>query len=169
MGGTGKRIFYLDGRSVSVYDLIAAKITWPLKSKGWIALQNRRMVDPPSKCIIAPDEISLGSDSILDHKVWVVKVKRAPNDAWQTTEWRMPDLGCDALQYRIEEKQPDGSFQLVTEGKAANLNLSEPDSQLFDDGSTYTELKPCEVEHRLRERMGLSTKDMAPCQGEGHD
>jgi len=72
------------------------------------------------------------------------------------TYWRVPDLACQTLTYRVDQEKGDGSWQMLTEERVVSLKLQEPDARLFDDGSGYIEVKPSEVERRLLEKAGVS-------------
>lgn len=152
LGIDARRITYGDGRSVSMVDAVGAKTTWPKPPDEDVLELHRLLLNPPSNCVFE-GEIFEGSATVLGHPVKVVKSLRLPGKT--VTEWRAPDLACYRLQYRLEAKQQDSSLILEAEGKAQSLTMGDPDAALFNDGATYAERKPSEIQHLVLEKMNI--------------
>jgi hypothetical protein len=58
--------------------------------------------------------------SILGYQTLGVEVSR-PHDKERMTWWYAPDLDCFVLGMRIEERQSDGSYRLVSEKRALRV------------------------------------------------
>jgi hypothetical protein len=151
-GLTGRRITFIDGRSVSVVDAFRTRTTWPPVPPSALATFNARRLKGTPNCVRSPEETVLALDLVAGQSVVAVRTDLSQGPVLgRETDWRAPGLGCLTLTYRVEDQKPDGSWWLRTEGKLVSLRLEEPDAKLFDDGAGYTEAKPSDIEKRLRE------------------
>jgi hypothetical protein len=155
-----------DGTIVMLHDSVFAKNTRPPMSTEQLAWYKSRHLRPPENCIFAGDTL-LGYAELLGQKAAIVKY--TSNDGWSVTRWRAPELGCETLQYRGEEKGPDGSMKLVTEMKAVTLRIEEPDPGLFDVPAEYAELQPSECLRRQTARLGIAWDEELTRMGEFMD
>ena len=64
----------------------------------------------------------VGSETILNYPTVGVQLRWGRNG--RTTWWTAPDLGCFALRITTEEKQPDGTYRLVSEKRALRVNMN---------------------------------------------
>ena len=152
LGLTGRRITFMDGRSMTVVDAFRTKTTWPPVRPQALASFNARRLRGTPNCVRSPEETVLALDRLAGQNVVVIRSELPQGPVLRReTDWRAPDLGCQTLTYRVEDQKPDGSWWLRTEGKLVSLRLEEPDAKLFDDGASYTEAKPSDIEKRLRE------------------
>lgn len=165
-GETARKITFTDGSSLTLFDSIAMKATWPRLSTDAIRRMRAQLTNPPPDCL-GPGETLLGYGEVLGERVAIVKGR--PIDANEFTAWKAPRLGCKSLQHRIEAQQPDGSRKLVTLGRAVSLQVGEPDSSLFDEGVTYSEARPSESLRKVAQKLGLPWDDNLQKEGEHLD
>jgi hypothetical protein len=157
MGITGRRIWFMDGRSVSVVDAFKMKTMWPAVSAGQVERFNAQRLRTTPDCVKAAGEVWAGAGTVAGQGVELVVTETPIYNGQRTrkeTEWRAPALGCRTLTYKVEDQQADGSWFLRTEGRVVSLKLEEPDPKLFDDGAGYAEVKPSEIERKIREILG---------------
>jgi hypothetical protein len=69
-------------------------------------------------CVYGP---VVGHETILGHPT--VAVQPNLGDHQRVTFWRAPDLGCFALRITVEEKQPNGTYRLVTRKQAIKVTM----------------------------------------------
>jgi hypothetical protein len=153
-GVYSRGITFLDGSSVGLADFVKSKTTFPA-SEAQAAVWRARMLNPSRNCAFPGDTVVVEGATLLDQKVAVVK--RRTSFGPVITAWRAPDLGCEQLQYRVEDPQPDGSYKLVTEDKGVSLKLIEPDPALFDEGRDYAELRPSVLASRVHAWLGVAS------------
>lgn len=154
-GETSRRITFMDGRSVSIVDSLETKTTWPVVPDQRLASLKEQLLRPPRNCIRVGETL-LGYGKVLGQDTAVIRgAPLSGDDPLRLTHWRAPDLACQNLGYRVEERQGDGSWRLITVGRTVSLNLQEPDPRLFQVAPGYTELKPSEVQRKLFEKMGV--------------
>ena len=158
-GETARKITYMDGRTVTLADSIAAKTTWPQRSTLQVAQMKSMLLNAPTNCVY-PGETLLGYATVLGQHVAIVKQRPLPGvDDEESTSWRAPALACQELEYRVVAKQPDGSQKVLTRGKAVTLELGEPDPSLFDERTNYAEVKPSDMLRQLASRLGVTWDD----------
>jgi hypothetical protein len=170
----GRKITFLNGRSVSLVNLIRSKSTWPRKSESQVALLKSRLTNPPENCKSQAGEELVGSDVIAGEPVSILQVAiplprgtsgtatccgGEPIVAKRLTMWLAPRLGCECLQYHVEGVRPDGTSKLIVDGGPAQIVFGEPDSHWFDEGSDYTEATPSEIQTRFLEKVGVQKDD----------
>jgi hypothetical protein len=71
----------------------------------------------PAGCAIEP----VARETIVNYPT--VAVSRTRGDGRRQTVWMAPDLGCFALKYTSEDKQPDGTFRLVQRTEALKVSM----------------------------------------------
>jgi hypothetical protein len=64
----------------------------------------------------------VGRETILNYPT--VAVQPDLGDHQRVTLWMAPDLSCFALRIAVEEKQPDGTYRLVTRKQALKVTLN---------------------------------------------
>lgn len=153
-GGVSRILTYPDDEMETVADSIKAKSTMPAPTPAGAAKHQAMMLNPPSNCLSPGMKLIKAQDVVLGHKV--VVVQSAPSGPYMVTEWDAPDLGCTPLQYRAEGRQPDGSWKLTVVAKAISLDVTEPNPKLFDEGRSYIEMKPSQIERTLLEKNGVT-------------
>lgn len=158
-GAKARRVSLMDGSEVTLDDATKAKTTWPKRTTDAMAALKHHLTNPPQSCIFNATETLLGYDMVLDQQTAIVRKKPIPTSEGQNvtdTIWRALGLSCQILRYQVEMEEPDGSQQLVTEGKAVSLKFGEPDSALFDTGANYAEMKPSELLRLKAQRLGIA-------------
>ena len=70
----------------------------------------------------------------------VVKRVLEDHEGLRMEEWLAPELDCDALYWRSEPRNPDGTLQVVAEETTISVTLGEPSPEIFEIPSNYTEL-----------------------------
>lgn len=157
-GETARHISFPNGQTFTVFDGIASVVRLPQLSMEALTLQKKKLLNPPANCIL-PGETLVGYGTIGGYKVAVKKIPPIADRV--VTAWDAPELGCEALQYRVEVREPDGSTKLATETKQVSLNIGEPDSRLFDIPESYANITPSEVMHKEAAHLGIQwTNDL---------
>jgi hypothetical protein len=146
-----RNLKFTDGKSVTVYDSIKAKTTWPRLSQDEIAglLQTTFARD----CDVRAPSKFLRFDHLRGQDVAVIQNAA---EGYVVTRWMAPALACRDLYYRIEAPGPDGKMALQSETRLDKLVIGEPDPDLFEIGASYTEMKPSAASARLYEQMGVT-------------
>lgn len=152
-GETSRRVTLPDGSVIMLHDSISARSTSPPMSTQRLAWYKTRHLQPPQNCVF-PGETLQGYEALLGQSTALVE--HTSTDGYHVVYWRAPELGCENLRYRGDEKAPDGSRKLVTEMKAVTLRLEEPDPVLFDVREDYDQLKPSECLRRQTARLGIA-------------
>ncbi|HEV2493634.1 MAG TPA: hypothetical protein VG204_11265 [Terriglobia bacterium] len=156
---TTRKLILMDGRVITIDDLISAKSTMRPYSEAAIAARKQRISQPPTNCV-RPDETLVTHTSILGQEVVVIKKPFQEDETTgETVYWRAPGLGCERLKYEVWTKQADGSLKLAMQARPLSLKLSEPDQLLFDEGTTYAELPPSGRVHRKFQALGIPDND----------
>jgi hypothetical protein len=163
-GVTLKKITFMDGRVLRLADLLSAKSTlYQLEEER--AKLKTKLIAPPVNCKAGKREF-LGEETLWDQKV---AVWTWADENHRVTEWMAPALGCEWLQYKTERKLPAGSFRPAMEGRTVSLVMGEPDANLFDGGSQYTEVKPSEIQKGILEKNGIQLDEQLKLQGDKMD
>jgi hypothetical protein len=125
-------------------DALRVKSTWQARTSGEIAALKATLAAPPKDCIStgSRDITLLGFEQLNGVDVVVVQ---SPAGGYRLTRWVAPRLGCQALRYRSERLQKDGSAVLQVEATPALFSLGEPDARLFDLSGNYEEALPSTV------------------------
>jgi hypothetical protein len=161
-GETARRVTYADSRSVTFVDSFRTKTTWPVATGRELASFKEQFLHPSRNCVrVGEALVGFGKASGKDVAIVRASLRgergpASPGEERRITYWRVPDLACQTLTYRVDQEKGDGSWQMLTEERVVILKLQEPDARLFDHGSGYTEVKPSEVEKRLLDKAGVS-------------
>jgi len=155
-----------NGEVVTISDKASAFVRWPKLSKEDMAAATEQLRHPPANCVWIPGEPAVESGTIMGQQVVAVIQQFADE---RITIWRAPNLGCQEMQNRVEERQPDGSYKLVAETKATSLVSGDPEPSLFELPSTYASLKPSELMRKDYERIGAPWDKRAQQSGEELD
>jgi hypothetical protein len=167
----------MNGRSVSLLDLLKLKSTWPRKAAMQVAHMKRLLTEPPGDCNQKGASL-LGTDVLMGEQVSEVAFEvdlrsgttaaassaatccgGRPVVAERLTTWRAPRLGCEPLKYQVEAAHPDGGLDLVVTGNPTRLDLGEPEARWFDEGADYSEGKPSELQTKFLQQMGIAEDD----------
>jgi hypothetical protein len=149
-GWTLRRVVYMDGRALTISDLLASRISGQTPEHELASLKAKLSN-------IQPD-CGVKRSQILEHSsVMGVPVVFF---ATSTPEGRLvigqaPSLGCEVLRFWHEKNQPDGSLTRVSEVRAEKLVWGEPDPSLFDGKPEYTETRPSQMQERYYEKAGI--------------
>jgi hypothetical protein len=154
-GVFSRDISFIDGREITVYDSIQAKVTWPLRSAGEMQYQRDRVTTGPAECDWGSQSTLIRHDRMEGQDVDVIQFSAGAN---QVTLWAAPKLGCEYLRDKAEAPNRDGTFRIDLEVKTTKLVIGEPDPRLFDVATGLTEMKPSEALRKLWSStdMGLS-------------
>ena len=147
-----------DGKSVTLYDGVKAKVMWPAMSDmEKRTLGSKNLV--PSDCYAdASRGTELRHDQVEGQDVVVIQRTAG---SYRVTTWAAPRLGCQHLRTSAEAMQLDGSFRLSAETKTVKLVMGEPDTRLFDIPPDLVEMKPSQAQQRLWDSLdlGLSAEE----------
>lgn len=143
------------GMSVTLYDSLRMKTTWPLRRDGPEVALGRQLASVSSDCHPPGPPTVVGFATIQDVAVAVSKEVRDENIS---TRWSAPALACEDLYYRNEERQADGTFAVVYETVTTKLVLGEPgpEAELFVINDDYTESTPSDALNALVRASGLT-------------
>jgi len=155
-----RELRFPDGRSVTVYDEIKAKVTWPLPGPIEMKFLREGVVDGPSDCAAGPSATLLRHDQIEGQDVDVIQSSAGDR---RITIWAAPKLGCEGLRVRSEAPQGNGEFRTLTETRTTRLVMGEPEARWFEIAPDLVEMKPSEAQRKLWESMDLhlSAEDKA--------
>jgi hypothetical protein len=139
-----------DGRSLTIYDGVKAKVTWPARPAGSL----------PGSADCSAGRTRLRRDQIEGQEVDVFQTTAG---SYRITMWAAPKLACENLYVNSEAMQQDGSFRPAMETKTTRLEIGEPDARLFEIAPDAAEMKPSEAQRRLWESLdlGLSAEQKA--------
>ena len=155
---TMRDIFLPDGERFEVYDGVQSVVKLPILSPKALVIRKEGILNPPSNCVL-PTQTLVGYDTVDGYKTGMVKWPGIGTDERIITAWDAPALGCQTLQSRVIEKQPDGSAKIVTEGRTASFSVGEPDAGLFDVPQNYASVMPSQAMRREAERLRLGWTD----------
>ena len=161
-----RKITFMNGSTVSVYDFVSAKTSFQMKSQELAALKNR-ITNSPVDCVNRRDvqvidrQALFGQQFIVQQHSVHLKGQTFPGvpagtlaEESRMTEWLAPQLGCERLGYRFEAKQLDGSYRLITEARLISLEMKEPEPAFFDPAANFEELLPSEIWRRHYQKIG---------------
>ena len=132
-------IFFADGRTVSVFDDLKVKVTWP-KGTRRQGVSDDATPDCNVESLDAlgqPTDPTLGLESVLGEAVVVSEAKMG---GFTIITWRAPRLACEELYYRSEKADADGTRTVVAELKTTQLLFSDPDPRLFTVNPGFPEI-----------------------------
>ncbi len=144
-GVFSREIDFIDGRHITVYDSIHAKVTWPVRSDMEMQYQRDHATTGPGECDIG-QSTPLRREQMEGVDVDVIQTGAGAN---RVTLWSAPRLGCEYLRDKAEAPNRDGSFRVALDVKTTKLVLGEPDPQLFEVGSGLIEMRPSEALRKL--------------------
>jgi hypothetical protein len=150
-----------DGRHVTVFDSIKAKVTWPMPGAGEMHYLRARRTEGPGDCAAGMSGKLLRHDQVEGQDVDVVEMNAG---TYRLTNSMAPKLGCESLYVKSESPaRSGGSFQIAMETKTTKLIVGEPDPGLFEVAPGLEEMKPSEAQTKLWESadLGLSPEDKA--------
>lgn len=158
---TGQYVRHLkfpDGRSVTLYDSIKAKVTWPALGRGEIGMLSTMSGRPD--CATGTNRTLLHHDQIEGVAVDVIQLTAG---SYRITTSEAPKLGCQSLRVNSEAMNQDGSFRSSAETKTTRLLIGEPDARLFEIGPDLVEMKPSLAQRRFWDSLdlGLTAEERA--------
>jgi hypothetical protein len=148
-----RNLRFADGGSVTVYDTVKAKVTWPAPNEVEKNMLRSRALSSPSDC-----GASAGFGTLLRREEMEgqdVAVIQRTDGSRRATFWAAPKLGCQYLYVDTEVMQSNGSFRKSAQTKTTRLVVGEPDPQLFEIAPDFVEMKPSEAQRRVWESMDL--------------
>jgi hypothetical protein len=158
-GLMGRKIMFSDGRTISTIDSLGTKTTWPMTQRNTQTSPKGALAGPIQNCT-GKNETFIGYSTVSNQDVAIVRQPllrglQTPDAPARVTDWRALSLGCQVLEYQVEQAEAQGAWQLVTKSKVVSLTLGEPDPQYFNVPATLTELKPSDVQHKILQRVGM--------------
>jgi hypothetical protein len=115
-GQFARDLQFPDGRSLTLYDGIKAKVTWPLMSEIEIGFRRSKALAGTPDC--SEGGRLLRHDQMEGQKVDVFQITAGSH---RLTLWAAPALGCENLYVNSETMQLDGSFRPAVETKTTLL------------------------------------------------
>jgi hypothetical protein len=144
-----RELKFPDGRSLTLYDSVKAKVTWPALSEVETSLLRSKAVTG-TDC--SAGRTLLRHDQVAGEEVDVFQNTAGP---YRVALWAAPRLGCESLYVNSEAIQQDGSFRPSAETKTTRLVIGEPQAYLFEIAPDLVEAKPSEAMRRLWESLDL--------------
>jgi hypothetical protein len=168
-GQYSRDLKFPDGRTLTLYDGVKARVTWPELSDPEIGTLSSKLAKP--------DCGSNGRERmLLRHEQMEgvdVAVIQQSSGSFRITTWEAPSLGCQQLYVKSEQMNSFGGFRVSAETKTTRLLIGEPDPRLFEVGRELVEMKPSEAEQRWWDSMkvdfdalGLNAQEKAVLQRE---
>jgi hypothetical protein len=145
-----RELKFPDGRSLTLYDSVKAKVTWPAMSEVETSILRAKAVAGTSDC--SAGRTLLRHDQMEGQEVDILQTTAGP---YRVTFWAAPKLGCENLYVNSEAVQQDGSFRPSAETKTTRLAIGEPQAYLFEIAPDLVEMKPSAAQHRLWESLDL--------------
>src|SRR5271166_1401306 len=152
--GYFRKVDFLDGRSVTLIDLIKAKSTWPDMDPNERSALSQKITHAPADCGVHTPYALVRFDSLDGQDVVIMEGVIAKQ--YRLTRWLAPKLGCEDLYYKSEALGTDGVSSVSSEARVSDLRLGEPDPSLFDLGSDYTEMRPSQAQNLMLQKIGPS-------------
>lgn len=155
-GETERHILYLDGHALDVFDGVQSVVRFPQLSLKAMAFRKEEIVSPPENCVFLGDSL-VGYGTIRGYKV--AKVKNMAIGQRTVTAWLAPELGCEQLQYQVEENEADGTTKVTSETRAVSLVTGEPDPKFFDVPDSYNSVQPSLALRKEADKLGAPWND----------
>jgi hypothetical protein len=150
-----RTIRYVDGSHVKLLDAAKVKTTFPPASRSETVDARKVVFQPPTDCVAGGESlIKRHAGKVLGQVVNEIRGPTAMD--LKITAWAAPALGCQVMAYRVERKNIDGTYQLVSLKKPLGLKIGEPSPKLFTPGRHYTEMSPSQFGRRLAALVGKS-------------
>lgn len=119
-----REVTFLDGRSLTLFEAINVKSTWPRKSDQEIGALTARLTMSPPDCGANGLYKLLGFGAIMGQEV--ATLQHVVAGKYRVTRWMAPKLGCEDLYYQSETINSNGSFTISAEEKTSQFVLGEP-------------------------------------------
>ncbi len=155
---TLRRVDWADGRSALLVDLIHARMSG-FRPQLSIARRKERLFNFPANCVFQ-GESKAGEETLSGKLAYRVERQIAPDD--RSTEWRLPDYECQAIQM-VREKLQDGGWTKSFEARLDLFQEVDPDPNVFENWSVYEELRPSDLRARLYQSMGVTPEACPKC------
>lgn len=156
---TSRSITLSDGRRYMIFDGIQSMLPVLRFSAKDLAIRKEAMLNASSNCAY-PGYTPIGYGEMQGYKVDILKWLPPPgNTSTIFTVWKAPELGCETVQSRDQERQPDGSLKTIAETRLVNVALGEPDPSLFEIPSNYATVKPSDAMRKEANRLGKPWTD----------
>jgi hypothetical protein len=149
-----RKVTFMNGSTVAAFDFVSARTSFQMKPQELAALKEK-LTNSPVDCAYRNDEQIIDRQRLFGQEFIVHQHFISFNQEQQrVSEWLAPQLGCEHLGYRIEAKQPDGSYKLVTESRLISLEMKEPEPAFFDPAANFDEVLPSEIMRRHYRKVG---------------
>jgi hypothetical protein len=145
-----------DGRHVTVYDSVKAKVTWPSASEAEMLFLSSRATEGPADCSLHSNATLLRRDQMEGQTADVIQLSAGEK---RVTLWEVPKLGCEYLYDKVEAPALNGGFRTELEVKTTKLVIGEPEARLFEVAPDLVEMKPSEAQRKLWETIDLPLRD----------
>jgi len=156
-GASARRVTFLSGVAVHAFDLVSSKTTIKMNSQELASLK-QRLTNPPADCLYWGDAKIIDRPILFGQQFVVLQRNytnpKKPDLNQRGTRWLAPQLGCESLAWRLESRQPDGSYSLQLEERLVSLQMKEPEAAFFDPAANYDEVLPSEVMRRQYQKIG---------------
>jgi hypothetical protein len=147
-----REVRFPDGRSVTVFDEIGAKVTWPIPSPIQMKFLREGTMDGPADCAAPLAATLLRHDRMEGQEVDVMQTSAG---AYRLTIWAAPKLACEGLYVKSETQRGNGEFRTAMETRTTRLVVGEPEARWFEIAPDVVEMKPSEAQRKLWESMDL--------------
>lgn len=151
---TVRKLTYLDGTSLSLFDSLKLKTTWKPMSNSAVAALQKQVLSPPADCSPGQPFSFLRNDQVGGYPVAVLQgILRT---TYRITRWASPQFGCEDLHYTSEIVDSEGAVVMLSlETTMTSLTAGDPDPQLFDPGASYEEVTPSQAEAALLASLNI--------------
>lgn len=143
-----RELKFPDGRSLTLYDSVKAKVTWPAMTE----IEVRMLTSPARAADCSGGRPLLRDDQMEGQEVDVFQITAG---SFRATMWAAPKLGCEHLYVNSEVMKADGSFGPSMETKTTRLAIGEPEPRLFEIAPDLVEMKPSAAQKRVWESLDL--------------
>lgn len=174
-GASVRSVTLMSGATFHAFDLVNLKTSWK-RDPAELAALKQRLTNPSPDCLYRPDAKLVGRETLFGQELLVLQVMMngvavfdAKPSNFRETHWIAPQLGCESLQWRLEEQLPNGSYKLQTDERLISLEIKEPDPAFFDPSENYEEALPSEIIRRHYEKVGIPEPAESQKEGERKD
>ncbi len=168
-GQYSRDLKFPDGRTLTLYDGVKAKVTWPALREPEIGTLGSKLAKPDCGAN-GRERMLLRHEQMEGVDVAVIQQS---SGSFRITTWEAPSLGCQHLYVKSEQMNSFGGFRVSAETKTTRLLIGEPDPRLFEVGPDLVEMKPSVAEQRWWDSLkvdfdalGLNAQEQAVLQRE---
>jgi hypothetical protein len=168
-GQYSRDLKFPDGRTLTLYDGVKAKTTWPVLSDPEIGTLGSKWARPDCGAN-GRERMLLRHEQMEGVDVAVIQQS---SGSFRITTWEAPSLGCQHLYVKSEQMNSFGGFRVSAETQTTRLLVGEPDPRLFEVAPELVEMKPSEAEQLWLDSLkidfdalGLNAQEKAAMQRE---